>query len=258
MKVDIQITKNCTLVATGIDESREIYEDYVRAQDLAFNMLIPCSAEINDLKNQINEILEPCPSKYDGKVVYLELVTNKDGIKDSVVSDNIENEYNYKLKKDGLYVYYKIMMYKKAYIDDSYENKFYYDEESDKIYFGNNEVKDFSEVLDLFKTNNYGIIDYFEFPIFSICHLRNCLSELQRKVIFSGIKDCAASSSNCEKNKTYKSQRDFLFITLQILEQLICLERYDEAEEILEAISTCGSICSELVDKTNGCNCNNN
>ena len=119
-------------------------------------------------------------------------------------------------------------------------------------------MKDFSEVLDLFKTNNYGIIDYFEFPIFSICHLRNCLSELQRKIIFSGIKDCAASSSNCEKNKTYKSQRDFLFITLQILEQLICLERYDEAEEILEAISTCGSICSELVDKTNGCNCNNN
>ena len=57
MKVDIQITKNCTLVATGIDESREIYEDYVRAQDLAFNMLVPCSAEINDLKNQINEIL---------------------------------------------------------------------------------------------------------------------------------------------------------------------------------------------------------
>lgn len=258
MKVNIEITKKCTLVAKGIDETREAYEDYIRAQDLAFNMLVPCSAEISELKNEIDDLLKPCANKYDDKVVYIELVTSKDKISNFVISEDIENEFEYKLPKDGLYVYYKIMIYKKSAIDESYKNKFYFNEEDEKIYFGDKVVEDLTELIDLLGTNNYGVIDYFEFPIFSVCQLRNCLSAVQRKVIFSGIKDCAASSSECEENKKYKSQRDFLFITLWVLNELICLKRYDEASEILEAISSCGSICSNLIDKSNNCNCKDN
>ena len=38
MKVNVNITKNCKLVAQGIDEKKEAYAEYIKYQNLIFSI----------------------------------------------------------------------------------------------------------------------------------------------------------------------------------------------------------------------------
>ena len=164
MKVNVDITKNCKLVAQGVDEKKKVYMEFYR-------LLHPCEVDVESLSNELNNILNPCETIYDGKTVYVEFVIYENGNSGFYISENLDNEFVFDLPKDGLYAYYKIKIYKKEYIEDATNNKFYYD---DKIMFGNEEIinpEDIINKLDI----SYGIIDYYEHPIFSLCKLETCI-----------------------------------------------------------------------------------
>ena len=244
MKVNVDITKNCKLVAQGVDEKKKVYMEFYR-------LLHPCEVDVESLSNELNSILNPCETVYDGKTVYVEFVIYEDGNSGFYISENLDNEFVFDLPKDGLYAYYKIKIYKKEYIEDATNNKFYYD---DKIMFGNEEIinpEDIINKLDI----SYGIIDYCEHPIFSLCKLENCILSLEKNTILNESNDYLGTA-NCNKNDQIKKQRDFLFITLFVLKNLICQERFVEAKEVLDSISSCESLCENLKNTKSNCGCN--
>ena len=62
MKVNVDITKNCKLVAQGVDEKKKVYMEFYR-------LLHPCEVDVESLSNELNNILNPCETIYDGKTV---------------------------------------------------------------------------------------------------------------------------------------------------------------------------------------------
>ena len=120
--------------------------------------------------------------------------------------------------------------------------------------FGDEEIinpEDIINKLDI----SYGIIDYYEYPIFSLCKLENCILSLEKNIILNESNDYLGTV-NCNKNDQIKKQRDFLFITLFVLKNLICQERFVEAKEVLDSISSCESLCESLKNSKSNCGCN--
>ena len=74
MKVNVNITKNCKLVAQGVDEKKEAYAEYIKYQNYLYRLLHPCEVDVEDLSNELNSILNPCETVYDEKTIYVEFV----------------------------------------------------------------------------------------------------------------------------------------------------------------------------------------
>ena len=251
MKVNVNITKNCKLVAQGVDEKKEAYAEYIKYQNYLYRLLHPCEVDVEDLSNELNSILNPCETVYDEKTIYVEFVIYEDGNSGFYISENLDNEFVFNLPKDGLYAYYKIEIYKKEYIEDATNKKFYYD---GKIMFGDEEIVNPEDIINKLDIS-YGIIDYYEHPIFSLCKLENCILSLEKNTILNESNDYLGTA-NCNKNDQIKKQRDFLFITLFVLKNLICQKRFVEAKEVLDSISSCESLCENLKNTKSNCGCN--
>ena len=89
----------------------------------------------------------------------------------------------------------------------------------------------------------------------SICKLRKCLMDLEMKVFQDLLKSCG--SIRCTKNDEVRSQRDFIFIAVWLIEHYLELGNLEKARTIYESISTCGSICNKLLnDNKSNCGCN--
>ena len=87
----------------------------------------------------------------------------------------------------------------------------------------------------------------------SICKLKKCLVNLQLKAFQEAVKNCG--SAKC-KNDELKSQRDFVFIAVWLIEHYIEIGNIERALSIYERIKTCGSLCDDLLKSKNNCGCN--
>lgn len=225
MEVKIGLTHKCEILVEGLDDSLTLAKD----------------------------VLAPCSYDYSGEVVFIEFLTGKDldSSKTIVVTENEFNRYKYSLPADGLFVYYKVAIQKKKYLGKDYIKKIYYD--NGKIMLKDKEIKDPSELVNYLTQTGMGILDFCEEPVFSLCKLEHCAFELQKEILKKQVSTCGLE---CNKNLNLKSQRNFLFISLYVLQHLVSEEKYDEAEEILEKVSTCGSLCKNIKNSTNDCGCN--
>ncbi len=251
MEVKIGITHNCELLVQGTEDSLE----YVRIGNSLKELLDPYNSDTlttDELRARVNQIMEPC-NDYEGEVVFIEFITGKnvDSSKTMILTETEFNTYRYSLKEDGLYVYYKIAIQKKEFLGEEYKNKIYYD--NGKIMYKDQEIKDPSELISYLTLTGVGILDYCEEVVFSLCKLEHCVFEIQRQILKASLKTCGLN--DCDKLKTIKDQRNFLFISLAVLRHLISEEKYDDAEEILEALSSCGSLCKDLKNSSKDCNC---
>ena len=150
------------------------------------------------------------------------------------------DDYVYPLQRDGLHVYYIVKLSEDEDATIKYNNGLYYEGKPINI-------KEFLDILSNLDSDD--IEDYSMRLVFSICNLRRCLVELQRN--FNN--DCRKGF--CNKTDATKQMRDFLFISIYILETLICQERYSEATDILDSLSSCSYICNSVSYKKTGCNC---
>ena len=88
--------------------------------------------------------------------------------------------------------------------------------------------------------------------IFSICHLRKCVFAYEKQAIEEFLSTC--NKKNCNKRSSQQSTRDILLMSIFVLEHLICQNKYNEAQRILNQLGSCSNLCPNTITKT--CDCN--
>lgn len=77
-----------------------------------------------------------------------------------------------------------------------------------------------------------------------------CLTNLQKQIIFS-----SHTCSKCELDAETRYKRDFLLSALYVLEYLSHSNNYDEAQRIIDSMSSCNTLCGDPLDGDNDCGC---
>lgn len=186
------------------------------------------------------------------------------------ISDSTNYQcYRYKTNYDGRYIYCKYGIYNPESLKENNEYKI-----KDKVFYYNNNiyigVQNITTLDDLNNTNaklisnwyllikekdtnpNLHLDYYYTTEFFTYCKLNKCVFNYQRQTVFDYIDAC----NNICKKDNQKEIRDFLFISLYILEYLVCVGNYSEAQRILENLSSCGNLCDDnLLNISNNCNC---
>lgn len=178
--------------------------------------------------------------------IYVEFLYGKNinsNSTEQITSDYIE--YSYNLPKDGLVRYLKLEV---SLISDG--NNVYWN--GSQLINGTTPIEDIAEIVDYMDETSKGITKLADISTFCTCHLQKCVTELQRKTIFNGIKNC--NLGKCDQQSADKLHRDFLYISLVVLDNLICQKKYYEAESILDGLASCSSLCPDATLKSN-CNC---
>ena len=205
-------------------------------------------------------LVSPRNSLSDPGYVYIEFVVadKVDSYKTLLISD-CPQLYRYYLEKDGIYMYYRLKITTLSLLGESdLEDRLYYDDNSDKLMIGLTEVttsKQLENIVDDdYPETKFGIIEFVEKPVFSICRISSCLENLQRKYIFEG--NPSSIGTQC-KDDSDKVVRDFIFSSVFILRLLIRQQRYEEALRILESIDNCNIVCNNTYTSSkNSCGCN--
>ena len=89
---------------------------------------------------------------------------------------------------------------------------------------------------------------------FSICKLKKCLANLELKTFQELLKNCG--KMNCKNGDDVKSQRDFLFIAVWLIEHYIELGNIEMAKSIYDRLKGCGNLCQDLLNDKRSCGCN--
>lgn len=176
--------------------------------------------------------------------------------------------YKYVTDYDGRYIYSKFGIYNPEALLDNGEYKlkdkiFYYE---DNVYLGLSNVsslKDINTSTAKLISNWYTLKDYigtnidyyYTTELFTFCKLNKCVINYQKQTLFKKVESC---NKICKEDNK-KSLRDFLFISVYILDYLVCTGNYAEAQRILESLSACGELCNDsvFISSTTNCNCKN-
>lgn len=180
------------------------------------------------------------------------------------------------IDRDGLYKYYKIVIptldfYKAGdssynVITDGISRCFYYDK---KLYKPREGVTNIT--LDTLEINCIKIesvkdlwearltddnILYYSANYFSIYRLKNCyLNYFNSSLVDYINKEC---NMHCKVDSETMNKRDFIFITMYVLDWLIKNKEFDEASRILNIVNSCDdSFCNgaNTFNNSGGCNC---
>lgn len=101
------------------------------------------------------------------------------------------------------------------------------------------------DIIDLFS--------YEQYNYFSICWLRQCFINIC-KSIFDSRASLDCNKVNINEDITYK--RDLVWGAINVIQYLVEMEQYREAERILERITGCNGLCDNFDSKKGGgCGC---
>ena len=98
---------------------------------------------------------------------------------------------------------------------------------------------------------NIGLYDIDE--TFSICKLKKCLANLEMKVFQEMLDNCG--KIKC-RNSEPRTQIDFLFTGVWLIEHYIELGNIERARAIYERLKGCGDLCKNLLNDKRSCGCN--
>ena len=102
-------------------------------------------------------------------------------------------------------------------------------------------------------SENWGCLEFQRKDVFSLCKFENCLIRLQKETIVDGL--LSSGNKICLDKSKLTEQRDFMFITLNLLKALIYQERYEQAQKLLDDVTLkCGGICKNKMT-VNNCGC---
>lgn len=236
--IKLGIDPNCGLI--GVDQT-----DYTQLPDFNLHVMLSYLVYNGDLVCDDIKTIDPTNIAYNKYDTY------------------------FKLNKDGVYGYYKLLVptlehYKvvsngiTSYNVDNkyfyYNGSFYYSPsaiDSPDDITGSMEVTDYFQIWDVHLTQED--LFWYDEKVFSICKLENCLVSLQKKVI----ENCYVNK--CSTNVDIKYKRDFVFDSIYVLNYLINAHNYEEASRILSNLQSCGDLCqSDTFNHSNpDCGCGN-
>ena len=203
-----------------------------------------------------------------------------------VLKEYDQNITTINFPKDGTYTYYKFMVPKiehfvKSDLEQStyniikildetfYWNGNFYIGKKDLLVSGNDintiiidnintilseeysyQINNYLEIWESIQQNKSTQTFSYQEIIFSVCKLQNCLVNLQRKIL-DNPKNCL----ECDLSASIRYRRDFLLSSLYVFDYLKDQKNYDEAQRILDNLSSCIDICGENLDFNNNCGC---
>lgn len=249
--VDLKVNCDCQLIATdytnycnfGYDISEVVVVEGITKLGYKVNGLNKGDVQNISALKMISEMLD---NILDPNGYYSD--ESDDSESDDLNCNCIENYIStWVLPEDGFYKYYKIIVYK-----DPSKGQIYWDGSTLRNGDSALSVEDIdSYINDPEIASELGILNYCEpIPFFSICNLKKCVAELQKNYIQDHLQWCDKKHCKQYNNEEFK----FLFITVNLLDHLIECGKYSQVEKILESISTCTSICSNL-EYNKKCNC---
>lgn len=113
------------------------------------------------------------------------------------------------------------------------------------------------ELMEALENGTYYDPRYFgEYDIdsmLSICKLKKCLATLELNVFQDLLKNCG--KINC-KTSEVKSERDFLYIAVWLIEHYLELGNIERAQAIYDNLKGCGNLCQNLTNDKRSCGCN--
>lgn len=145
-----------------------------------------------------------------------------------------ESTWSIDIPLDGLYT---------MYILDTQRTQEDLDKELKKGWF---KFKDWVNSPD-HSVGNLELVD----EVFSICKLRKCAIIQEKQAIEEFLSIC--NKTNCNYKSDQQSVRDILLISIFVLEHLIQQRKYSEASQIIDALGSCKTVCTNTINK-NCCN----
>lgn len=156
-----------------------------------------------------------------------------------IIKDNRFDDVSFNTEGDGYYTITKLT------VPLDKENPYYY---NDGKFYHNGEEITLQQLLEI-NPNTTGLeIDYIHY--FSICNLKKCFIAMCQQIF-------EQQSSICNKNNVdsfliYK--RDLLWSAINVINYLVDMQQYEEAQSILEQMTECNGLCPPQTGKVN-CGC---
>lgn len=172
-------------------------------------------------------------------VIYDQQEKNKDEMYSEIIEITSRSEFE--ISKDGMYTIYLFTIPNVTFEDNKIKvaglNEF------DSVQLVRSHINKLLTIRDY---------ECIEEEVLCICNLKKCLLNLQMKAFKEGTANCG--SSKC-KNQENKSQRDYIFLGVWLIEQFIERGLLEQALNVYNCLQSCGSICGNLLKANNDCGC---
>lgn len=164
-------------------------------------------------------------------------------LKDVLLNEHLEDldSCEFTVTEDGYYVIDHIVLPNKTWYDNASESyKEYYDTiyiiDQEKVYKENNGILEECTVKEIMERNVEGTtIKKCKIEVFFTGNLQQCYIN-QCKELFN------IMLNSCSKD-TNTFSRDFIWMTLNVVDYLVGFKQYMEAQRIMEMFKKCGSFC---------------
>ena len=167
--------------------------------------------------------------------------------------DDCLDSSTFNIENDGLYTVEHIILPNLKWLENSSEDYLNYYEtiyvtDNEKVYkLVNNELEECS-VKEIVERNIEGTtIKKCKINVFFTGNLQQCYINTCKQLFNNLLTECSS-----EKVDTFS--RDFVWMTLNIIDYLIGFNQFMEAQRLLELFEKCGGFCSKL-PKQNKLNC---
>lgn len=191
----------------------------------------------------------------------------KVGIKDMILLDVLINEHKddidsctFQIKEDGYYAIDHIILPNLIWWENASENckqafETIYLCDTQKVYKVVQNKLEECTIKEILERNVEGTtIQKCRVEIFFTGNLQQCYINLCKQIFNSLLNRCLESST--QNQQIY--QRDFIWMTLNILDYLVNFKQFMEAERICEEFRSCGGFCTMYSDPKHnhvGCGC---
>ena len=182
--------------------------------------------------------------------------TNKIELIDILLSEHDEclDKITFNVDKDGFYIIEHIILPNLKWLENaSDEYKAYYETiyvtDNEKVYKLNNGALEECTIKEIMERNISGTtIKKCKINIFFTGNLQQCYINICKNLFNNYLTKC--------HNNVDTFNRDFIWMTLNIIDYLVGFEQFMEAQRILENFEKCGNFCSNLhKHNTNSCGC---
>lgn len=230
--------------------------------EFKLSMSDSCGLHITDV-SQYAELTDVSgtPSYKKEDVVLLISIFNRK-VSEEILVQNVVTEPNttitVQLPNDGRY-YVSQTMIPKTYV---YPNRNY----SKTIYGYNTDTKKFQkfsgrfwtdvDVSEIVQRNVTGTnLARYDKTYFSICYLYKCYIDWCNKIFPILLKNCKGGCEELDSELVFK--RDFVWMTINVLNYYIALCKFEQAQQLLERVMGCNGVCNVSVNspKLSGCGC---
>lgn len=113
-----------------------------------------------------------------------------------------------------------------------------------KYYYNNQEIS----LKDLIKLSE---VDAEYSYFFSTCNLKKCFVKVCQEIFNS--KNTICSQGNVDHSLIYK--RDLIWSALNVIQYMAEMDQMDEAQRLLEEITSCNGLCPSSSQSSSGCGC---